>query len=407
MKAKNKKSKKSEKLWQKNGATKLSPQIEDYTVGTDYILDQKLVAYDALASIAHAEMLYKIGVLSKTEKTSLLKGLNIIIAKSKKGKFEIRKTDEDCHTAIENFLIKKYGNAGKKLHTGRSRNDQVLVALRLHMKDRLSEGIKAAENLIRVLKVQTRKYSKTAMPGYTHMQRAMPGTVSLWLGSFSASLKDDLILLQSALRVIDQNPLGSVAGYGENVLGLNRKMTTKMLKFAKVQENPMYCAMSRGKFELLTLQSFYSVMFDLGKMATDLMLFTTKEYGFFSLPNEFTTGSSVMPQKHNYDVLELVRANSSLYNGILAQLQNVIDKLPSGYNRDFQLTKEPYLRGTELVLETITIMTLVVQNLKINNANLEAACTPELYATEEAYKLVKEQKIPFRDAYKIVGKKYQ
>ena len=148
-------------------------------------------------------------------------------------------------------------------------------------------------------------------------------------------------------------------------------------------------------------------MFDLGKMATDLMLFTTKEYGFFSLPNEFTTGSSVMPQKHNYDVLELVRANSSLYNGILAQLQNVIDKLPSGYNRDFQLTKEPYLRGTELVLETITIMTLVVQNLKINNANLQAACTPELYATEEAYKLVKEQKIPFRDAYKIVGKKYQ
>src|SRR3989344_265187 len=217
MKAKNKKSKKSEKLWQKNGSTKLNPQIEDYTVGTDYILDQKLAPYDALASIAHAKMLHKIGVLSTSEKTSLLKGLNTTIMNSKKGKFEIRKTDEDCHTAIENFLIKKYGNAGKKLHTGRSRNDQVLVALRLHMKDKLSEGIKAAENLKRVLEVQTRKYSKTAMPGYTHMQRAMPGTVSLWLGSFSASLKDDLILLQSALRVIDQNPLGSVAGYGENI----------------------------------------------------------------------------------------------------------------------------------------------------------------------------------------------
>ncbi|MDP9249627.1 MAG: argininosuccinate lyase [bacterium] len=406
MKAKNKKSKKSEKLWQKDGATKLNPQIEDYTVGTDYILDQELVAYDALASIAHAKMLHKIGVLSSSEKISLVKGLTRIIMDSKNGKFKISKTDEDCHTAIENFLTKMYGDVGKKIHTGRSRNDQVLVALRLHMKEKLVQGIETAEGLVRALESQARKYSKTPMPGYTHMQRAMPSTVSLWLESFSASLKDDLILLQSALKIIDQNPLGSVAGYGENILGLDRKMTSKILKFAKVQENPMYCALSRGKFELLTLQSLSPVMFDLGKLAADLMLFTTKEYGFFSLPNQFTTGSSVMPQKHNYDILELVRANSSLYNGILVQSQNVIDKLPSGYNRDFQLTKEPYLRGTKLVLETIAIMTLVVQNLKINNANLEAACTPELYATEEAYKLVREQKIPFRDAYKIIGKKY-
>jgi argininosuccinate lyase len=404
MRAKNKK---PGKLWQKSGSAKLNAQIEDYTVSVDYILDQELVPYDALASIAHAEMLHKIGVLSKTEKVSLVKGLNTIITKSKAGKFKIEKSDEDCHTAIENFLIKMYGDVGKKIHTGRSRNDQVLTALRLHMKDKITEIAGTTKSFVKIIESKEKKYSKTVMPGYTHMQRAMPSTISLWLGSFSASLKDDLILLQSTLKVIDQNPLGSVAGYGENVFGLDRKMTTKMLKFARVQENHIYCALSRGKFELLTLQAFSSIMFDIGKLATDLMLFTTKEYDFFSLPGEFTTGSSAMPQKHNYDVIELVRGNTSLFNGILTQLQSITEKLPSGYNRDFQLTKEPYMKGVEIVSDTVKVMTLVVKNLIVNTENLKKSCTLELYATEEAYKLVKQKKIPFRDAYKIVGGKYK
>lgn len=397
---------KNKKLWQKNSLGKLNTQIEDYTVGVDYILDQELVIYDALASMAHAEMLHSIGVLTKNEKQSLIKGLNMIIEKAKNGKFKILKSDEDCHTAIESFLTAIYGDIGKKIHTGRSRNDQILVALRLHMKDKLVELTEATKLLVKALEKKSKEYSNSIMPGYTHMQRAMPSSVSLWLGSFIDALKDDLIFLESTLKVIDQNPLGSVAGYGENVFGLDKNMTTKILKFARVQKNPIYCALSRGKFELLVLQSMSSIMFDLNKFATDLMLFTTKEYNLCSLSNGFTTGSSAMPQKRNYDVTELVRANTSSFVGILMQLQSIIDKLPSGYNRDFQLTKEPYLKGTKMTLRTINIVTLVVNNLVINKEELKKKCTSELYATEEAYKLVKEKGIPFRDAYKIVGEKY-
>ena len=243
------------------------------------------------------------------------------------------------------------------------------------------------------------------MPGYTHMQKAMPSSVGMWLGSYHDSLKDDLILIEATIKVIDQNPLGSAAGYGENTLGLDRKFTTKELNFKKVQENPMYCAMSRGKFENIVLQVVGSVMFDIGKIANDLLLFTTKEFDFFNLPDSFKTGSSIMPQKKNYDVLELIRGNISIFNGYQHQIENIIKNLFSGYNRDFQLTKEPYVKGIALACETIEVAILVVKNLEGKKKNLENACSSELYATDEALKLVKSGK-SFREAYQEVKEKY-
>jgi argininosuccinate lyase len=241
------------------------------------------------------------------------------------------------------------------------------------------------------------------MPGYTHTQRAMPTTVGTWLGSFGAALADDLELLQAARKIIDQNPLGSVAGFGEDVFGLDREYTTKEMGFSKTQENPIYCAMSRGKFENIILQALSQVMFDLGKLANDLVWFTSKEFNFFDLPEEFKTGSSVMPQKKNFDLLELVRGNSSIFFGYQFQVQEVVKNLLSGYNRDMQLTKEPYLKAIKLAIATLEIMDLTVSNLKINEENLKLACTDEMLATKKAYQMVKEGK-SFRDAYREVGK---
>ena len=227
----------------------------------------------------------------------------------------------------------------------------------------------------------------------------------MWLGSYHDSLKDGLILLDAVTKIIDQNPLGSVAGYGEKILGLDRKFTTRELGFKKIQENPMYCALSRGKFENFILQSISSVLFDIGKVASDLLLFTTKEFDFFTLPDSFKTGSSIMPQKKNYDILELIRGNIAIFNGYQNQIENVIKNLPVGYNRDFQLTKEPFIKGIKLTLETLQIITLVVKNLEAKKKKLEDACTSELYATDEALKLVKAGK-SFREAYQEVKEKY-
>src|SRR6185369_5072869 len=293
------------KLWDKKGAketkSKANQTIEDYTVGVDYLLDLELLPYDIAGTIAHAKMLQKIKILSQKELRVLTAGLDKILSLWKGGKFKIDKSQEDGHTAIEAYLTENYGEVGKKVHTGRSRNDQSLTMTRLFSKEKLLEIRKQTEGLIAALRQQIDKKGKIKMPGYTHMQRAMPSTVGMWLTSYSSSLEDDLILLDAAFKVIDQNPLGSAAGYGENTLGLDRKFTTADLGFKRVPENPIYCAMSRGKFENIILQAVGSVMFDLGKIASDLLLFTTKEFNFFTLPDLFRTGSSIMPQKKNYD----------------------------------------------------------------------------------------------------------
>ncbi|MFA6257649.1 MAG: argininosuccinate lyase [Candidatus Paceibacterota bacterium] len=398
------------KLWDKKGTkntdSKISQTIEDYTVGVDYLLDLELLPYDIEGTMAHAKMLHKIKILNKKELDTLIIGLNKILALWKAGKFKIDKIQEDGHTAIEAFLTENYGEVGKKVHAGRSRNDQSLVMTRLFSKEKLSEIKKGVEVLIKELGKQIKKQGKIKMPGYTHTQRAMPSSVGMWLGSFSDSLKDDLILIEAVMKIIDQNPLGSAAGYGENVLGLDKKFTTEVLGFKKVQENPMYCAMSRGKFENIVLQAVSSVLFDLGKISNDLILFTTKEFDFFTLPDSFKTGSSIMPQKKNYDVLELVRGNVAIFNGYQHQIENIIKNLFSGYNRDFQLTKEPYIKGIKLAVDTIRVMVLVIENLEAKKINLENACSTELYATDEAFKLVKAGK-SFREAYQEVKEKYQ
>ena len=397
------------KIWDTKGGkednSKTHQAVENYTVGVDYLLDLELLPYDIQGTIAHAKMLHKIKILNSKELSILLSGVNKIFSLWKEGKFTIDKSQEDSATAIEAYLTENYGDVGKKVHTGRSRNDQILVTTRLFSKEKLLEIKKEAESLVDALDVQIKKQGKIKMPGYTHMQRAMPSSVGMWLGSYHDSLEDDLSLLEAVLQIIDQNPLGSAAGYGENTLGLDRKFTTKELNFKRVQKNPMYCGFSRGKFENIILQGVESVMFDIGKIASDLLLFTTKEFDFFSLPDSFRTGSSIMPKKKNYDVLELIRGNIAIFNGYQHQIENVIKNLPTGYNRDFQLTKEPYIKGIRLALETIQVAILVVKNLEAKKENLEAACTPELYATDEALQLVKQGK-SFREAYQEIKEKF-
>ncbi|MFA7278282.1 MAG: argininosuccinate lyase [Candidatus Gracilibacteria bacterium] len=394
------------KLWQKSDNHIIDTNIESYTIGNDYLLDMDLVSYDIQGSRAHARGLQKIGILTPHELILLENGLDVILELWKKGEFVIAREQEDMHTAIEDFLTTTCGEVGKKIHTGRSRNDQILVALRLFSLDKLKAVFSLFEGLIQAFDIAAKKYTSFNMPGYTHMQRAMPTTVEVWLGAYHDALIDDVIFLKSVGEILNQNPLGSAAGYGENILGIDREFTAKELGFLNVQKNPIYCAMSRGKFELMMMQALSQIMMDLGKFASDLLLFTTKEFRFFDLPESFKTGSSIMPQKKNFDVLELMRGNVAIFNGYVSQIQELIKNLPLGYNRDFQLMKEPFLKGVKLAIDTITIAEKVASNLQVNREILEQACTPDLYATDEAYRLVKNG-MPFRDAYREIGKQYQ
>lgn len=390
------------KLWQKNYS--LDKAVEAFTVGNDYILDQTLVKHDAKASIAHAEMLKKVGLLSNKEFSQIKKVLQQIISLAEKGKFEIKQTDEDCHTAIENFLTRKIGEAGKKIHTARSRNDQVIAAIRLYLKDEISTVKKLVAELLSALKSFEKKYGRVKIPGYTHMQKAMPSSIGLWIKAFSESLEDDLKLLEAAAELIDQCPLGSAAGYGVPVLKIDRKFVAKKLGFGKVQDNVLYVQNSRGKFELVILNALQAIMLDLNKLATDLMLFSTSEFGYLSLPAEFCTGSSIMPQKKNHDVVELLRAKTAMFSGYSYMIILLITNLPSGYNRDLQLTKQPLIEGVELAKNCLKMAAEIIKKLKVNKENCEAAVlgSKALFATETAYKLVKKG-TSFREAYRAVA----
>lgn len=384
------------KLWQDK---KLDKKIESFTVGNDYLLDKKLLKYDCIASIAHSKMLKKIGILKPQEQAKLEKELNNIIKLDKK--FEIKLQDEDCHTAIENHLTKKLGELGKKIHTARSRNDQVVAAMKLYGKDELIKTLNLITNLITSLTKLSKK--NIAIPGYTHMQKAMPSSIKLLSESFIESLEDDLILLDNAINIIDKNPLGTAAGYGVP-LNIDKNITKTELKFKENYKNSIYVQNSRGKHEGIILNVLTNIMYTLNKLASDLILFSMQEFGYFELPKEFTTGSSIMPQKKNPDVLELVRAKYSIVLGYEFQLKNLIANLPSGYNRDLQLTKEPLIKGIETTQDCLEIMNLVISKLKINKEKCKKAMTKELYATEKVYNLVKKGK-SFREAYKEVKKK--
>lgn len=391
------------KLWQKT--KHLDKEIEKFTVGQDYILDKELVYYDCIASKAHAAMLGKIGILSEAETADLLRGLDKIVDLDKQGKFTIALEDEDCHTAIENFLIEEIGEAGKKIHTGRSRNDQVLTALRLYSKEKLLKCLEMLRETIGYIEDFIKTFGEIPMPGYTHTRKAMPSSVGLWANAFKAAFDDDLDLLQAAIKLVDQNPLGTGAGYGIP-LPLDREMTTKELGFARIQDNPIYAQNSRGKFESFVLSVLGQVMLDINKLASDLVLFTLPSIAYFILPDEFLTGSSIMPQKKNPDVLELLRGK---YHEIFAyevQMKNTSVNLISGYHRDIQLTKEAVIRSFTTVLDSIHVTGLIFRNLKVIEENCEVAMTEELYAAEKAYKLVR-QGVPFREAYRQIGKQYE
>ncbi len=387
------------KIWNSKSTT-LHPMVERYTVGNDYKLDKRLLPYDIEASRAHAQALVKIKVLTPTEFKKLNQGLNEILRLFKQDKFEIKLEDEDCHTAIENFLIKKYGPLGKKIHTGRSRNDQVLVATRLYSRKKLKQISEEMVKLEKVFLDLAKKYEYLPMPGYTHTRRAMPSSIGHWAASYLEDLINDHKLLVSAYDLNDQNPLGAAAGFGVN-FNLDRKLTTKLLGFKKTQINSLYVVSSRGKTESYILAVCTQIMMILGRLANEMIWYTTPQFNFFKLPWQYTTGSSIMPQKRNPDVFELVRGNVNVIVGLQTQIKDVCKSLISGYNRDTQLTKEPLIKGMGITRRSLEVMVLVMKGIRPNKEVLMNSLTPELFATIEANKLVKKG-MPFRKAYQNV-----
>ncbi len=387
------------KLWEKG--VSLDKAIESFTVGNDPELDQVLVPYDCKASKAHANMLGQKGYLTDEEVNQLISALDQIIRRHENGEFNIDISQEDCHTAIEECLVEALGEMGKKIHTARSRNDQVLTALRLYYKDELSEINSLAKAWIDVLTQCGEEHQEVDFPGYTHMQKAMPSSISMWASAYADCMKDDVNSLIMVASLIDQSPLGSAAGYGVSI-EIDKDMTAKELGFSKVQENPIYCQLSRGKFELALLQAFNQVLLTINRLASDLIQFSMSEFGYFSLPEEFCTGSSIMPQKKNPDVLELLRGSYHILLGYETQVKTITSNLISGYNRDIQLSKEPVMRSIKLAKDCLGISAAVVSGLSVNKDKCKAAMTGELYATEKAYEMVKEG-VPFREAYKKVA----
>ena len=392
----------NKKLWQKR--YQLDRKIEDFTVGDDYILDRQLVRYDCLASIAHAQMLGKIGFLSEENAKVLVNELEHIIELDKKGEFEVLKRDEDCHTAIENHLTKTCGHAGKMIHAFRSRNDQVLAALRLLYKHELLEINALTKKINKTLSQFQKRYMHVKIPGFTHTRKAMPSSIELWSNAIIDSMKDNQKMLDADYDLIDQSPLGTGAGYGIP-FEIDRQYTANQMGFSRIQENPIYVQNSRGKFEASMLNTLSLILFDINKIASDLILFTLPELAFFELPDEFLTGSSMMPQKKNPDVLELLRTNYHIVVSYEFQVKNIIANLISGYHRDFQQTKAPILKGFEITKSSLSVLNLVFENLEVKEDSCKLAMTDELFATEKAYRLVR-QGMSFRDAYLAVAKKF-
>lgn len=392
------------KLWKKSGMVAAHPLIEKYTVGDDYWLDIRLMRFDIQASKAHAEMLLKIGILTQEDLDKLLMGFDQLMEKLEQGEVEIRIADEDCHTYIENFLIATCGEVGKKIHTGRSRNDQVLVAMRLMMKDQLMSLKRDTFHLVKQILEFAKKYQDQPMPGYSHTQQAMLSSVGHWAGSFVEALINDYQFLAMVETLINQNPLGSAAGFGVGI-PLDREMTAEQLGFAKVQQNSLYCQLSRGKFESLFLEACSQVMMTLGKLASDLILFTSQEFQFFQVSDQFTTGSSIMPQKRNLDPCEIMRAKVSEVISQQMMIKDIAKNLISGYHRDLQLIKRPLMLGFDSTNESLQIMLGVFRDLKPQPKMIEAKITKGMFMADLANEMVEKEGLPFRDAYKMAFEK--
>lgn len=387
------------KLWDKN--YDLDALIERFTVGNDYILDLQLLPADCIASAAHASMLASVGIISVSEKDQLLSELAALLKDFDAGEFVILPEHEDGHTAIEERLIDRLGDVGKKIHTGRSRNDQVLTAQRLYSRGLLCAVTEAVCSLVDVLLEFGGTHALTPMPGRTHMQPAMPSSVGLWAMAYAEQLLDTCELLDTAYRLSDQSPLGAAASYGVP-LPLDRQLTASLLGFSRVQTNVLYANNSRGLMESIVLDSFDQIGLCLGKLASDCIMFSLPEFGYFSLPDQLCSGSSIMPQKKNPDGLELVRAKTAALSGQAQAVKNVVRALPSGYNRDFQETKAPLISGGRTILDCLAVSQLTMESLGVNQAALAAGFGPEIYATDKAIELV-QGGMSFRDAYRKVA----
>ncbi len=390
------------RLWDKG--LPLDERVLRYTAGEDHRLDARLVPYDVRGSIAHAEMLASVGLISDDDCAAILAGLEALEQSFAAGDWRIELEDEDVHTALESRLTRDIGPAGGRLHLGRSRNDQVLTALRLYLRDVTADLAERLGGLRAAIANLADRQGDVEIPGYTHMQHAMPSSVALWCGGFDEAFADAVAGLEGVRARIDKNPLGSAAGYGTPGLPLDREMTTAKLGFAGTQSPVTAVQLSRGRGESALLFEIALVMQDIGRMASDLLLFYTQEFAYITLAAEVTTGSSIMPQKRNPDVLELLRASSATAQACLDEALMITAKLPSGYQRDLQRLKPPLFRSIDLATESIDIMAYVLEGLAFvpDNIRLDEG----IHATAEAYRLVREQGLPFRDAYRQVAKRY-
>jgi len=387
------------KLWDKG--TEINQLIETFTIGRDTEMDYFLAEFDVIGSLAHIAMLESIGLLTAPELVSLSDELREIYKEIKAGKFVIEDGSEDVHSQVELMLTRKLGDVGKKIHSGRSRNDQVLLDLKLFTRSEIKSVVDQTHELFELLIVQSEKYKLVLMPGYTHLQVAMPSSFGLWFGAYAESLTDDLLLLQAAYRIADQNPLGSAAGYGSS-FPLNRQMTTELLGFESMNYNVIYAQMGRGKVEKSVTFALASVAATLSRMAYDVCLFMSQNFKFVSLPDELTTGSSIMPHKKNPDVFELLRSHCNRIQSLPNQILLMTNNLPSGYFRDLQLIKEVFIPAFAELKSCLTIACFAISNIKVNEKIMDDNRYENIYSVEEVNRKVL-QGIPFRDAYRQVG----
>ncbi|MCW5910820.1 MAG: argininosuccinate lyase, partial [Cyclobacteriaceae bacterium] len=387
------------KLWSKNKESLKT--VTDFTTGQDNVLDLYLAPFDILGSLAHITMLEAIGLLTKNELEILSKELKSIYKEIQSGKFEIEAGVEDIHSQIELLLTKKLGDVGKKIHSGRSRNDQVLVDIKLYLRHETEQLTQAVQQVFELLIAQSEKHKRKLLPGYTHLQVAMPSSFGLWFGAYAESLVDDLITLEAAYQVVNKNPLGSAAGYGSS-FPLNRSLTTQLLGFDDLNYNVVYAQMGRGKTERIMAQAMSNIAATIGKLAMDCTLFLNQNFGFISFPDELTTGSSIMPHKKNPDVFELIRARCNSIQALPNELTLLTSNLPSGYHRDLQLLKEKLFPAIQTLKDCLRMTHLMLSAIEVRDNILQDEKYKYLFSVEEVNKLVLSG-MPFRDAYKKTG----
>jgi argininosuccinate lyase len=389
------------KLWQKQ--TDTDERIEAFTVGQDRVHDLALAEFDVLGSMAHAAMLVKVGLLKESERQKLHAELAALLREIREGRFVIEDGVEDVHSQVELLLTRKLGDIGKKIHAGRSRNDQVLLDLKLYMRHRTRAVVVEMESLFNELTALSQQYSDVLMPGYTHMQVAMPSSFGLWFGAYAEALADDLNILKSAFELVNRNPLGSAAGYGSS-FPLDREMTTDLLGFESMNYNVIYAQMGRGKAEKVLANAFAVVADTLGKLAMDVCLYMGQDYGFITFPDELTTGSSIMPHKKNPDVFEIIRARCNKLRALPNEIGMITTNLPTGYHRDLQIIKESFMPAVESIADCLKMTAFMLKAVQVNEHLIDQRKYDYLFSVEEVNRLVL-QGVPFRDAYRAVGKR--